>query len=497
MYLTKRKQFALVHAKSTSILESAGSTKSGLPTFRMADISKHDALDKRVWVTYKHGVYDITDFVPKHPGAKNIMMAAGGSIEPFWETYAVHKNNQEVYRMLEDFRIGNLDEQDFLDQAKAPDAHDPFANEPKRHPALKPSSQKPFNAETPLEFLMENFYTPNEMFFVRSHLPTPEIEGDQYELEVSGLGVHDKVFTLKDLKAFPKHTITSVIQCGGNRRSEMNAVKPLKGLNWEGGAIGNATWSGAKLSDVLHASGVIGSGEKRAKHIQFEGYDVGADGSPYGASIHYEKGINPYEDVLLAYEMNGEPVPRDHGFPIRVVVPGVVGARNVKWLNRIIIADHESESHWQQNDYKGFNPSVSWDNVDFSKAAAIQSMPVTSAICSPSGDALVKSGKLSLKGYAWSGGGSKIIRVDITADGGRTWQDARLLKQEAVSEPHHYGWTLWQVEVDVPKGTDQVEVWSKAVDSNYNVQPESFENIWNLRGLLSNAYSKRVFSVQH
>lgn len=492
----KNSNLSVIHAKSTSILDSAGSQTPGLPVFRLSEVSKHDTMDKRVWVTFKHGVYDITDFVPKHPGAKNILMAAGSSIEPFWETYAVHKNNKEVYRMLEEYRIGNLDERDFQTETKVTDAQDPFANEPKRHPALKPSSEKPFNAETPPAMLMSSFYTPNDIFFVRSHLPTPEVNADQYELEISGPGMKEGVLTLSDIKKFPKHTVTSVIQCGGNRRSEMNAVKALKGLNWEAGAIGNATWSGAKLSDVLRASGVNESVIQKSQHIQFEGYDVGADGSPYGASIPLEKGINPYGDVLLAYEMNGEPIPRDHGFPIRLVVPGVVGARNVKWLNRIILSEQESDSHWQQNDYKGFNPSISWDNVDFSKSPAIQNMPVTSAICTPEGNESVPPGKLTLKGYAWSGGGNRVIRVDITADGGKSWKEAEIIKQENVNEPHHYGWTLWKIDLDIPKDKKSVEVWSKAVDSSYNVQPETFENIWNLRGLLSNAYSKKTYLVK-
>ena len=191
----------------------------------------------------------------------------------------------------------------------------------------------------------------------------------------------------------------------------MNSVKPLKGLNWKGGAIGNATWSGARLYDILKAAG-YSDDDIKAKHIHFEGYDVGADGSPYGASIPVEKGSNPRGDVILAYEMNGETLPRDHGYPIRAVVPGVVGARNVKWLNRIILSDKESDSHWQQGDYKGFNPSIDWDNVDFSKSPAIQNMPITSAICEPAQGAKVKPGQeLKLKGYAWSGGGNKVIRV--------------------------------------------------------------------------------------
>lgn len=249
--------------------------------------------------------------------------------------------------------------------------------------------------------------------------------------------------------------------------------------------------------DVLRAAGVkYDPDDDRKLHVQFEGYDCGADGSPYGASIPLSEAMDPRSDVILAYEMNDKTLPRDHGYPIRVIVPGVVGARNVKWLNRIIVSQSESPSHWQQNDYKGFNPSVDWSNVDFSKSPAIQAMPVTSAVCSPAPGSALKGGATTeIKGYAWSGGGSRVIRVDLTCDSGKTWFEAELVEQDEKQEPRHYGWTLWKAKVEVPRNCQSFEVWSKAVDSNYNVQPESFDNIWNLRGLLSNAYSRVQYRV--
>lgn len=265
----------------------------------------------------------------------------------------------------------------------------------------------------------------------------------------------------------------------------MKTRKNLKGLDWRGGAIGNAEWSGARLVDVLAAAGFSEDKSHEARHVIFEGLDTDPANSPFGASIPIEKGADPRGDVLLAYEMNGEPLSRDHGYPIRVVVPGVIGARNVKWLGRIEVAEVESDSHWQQNDYKGFNPSINWDNVDFSKSEAIQDMPVTSSIASCKTDP--ETGDLLLSGYAWSGGGRKILRVDLTPDGGKTWTEAHTLVQDKARHPRHWGWTLWEGRV---AGEGVEEVWSKAVDSNYNVQPESFENIWNLRGVLSNAYCR-------
>lgn len=226
----------------------------------------------------------------------------------------------------------------------------------------------------------------------------------------------------------------------------------------------------------------------------------------YAASIPLAKAMDPRGDVILAYEMNGEPLPRDHGFPVRAICPGIVGARNVKWLSRIVISDSESDSHWQQNDYKGFSPSTDWDTVDFSKSPAIQNMPVTSAICNPQSDQKItrnKNGMITVKGYAWSGGGNKIVRVDVTADEGKTWHVANLkhgtkeTEDKSNNNGRNWAWALWTAEIPVAKDAANVEIWSKAVDSNYNVQPESFENTWNLRGVLSNAYSRVNVKIQN
>ncbi|KAL1122967.1 hypothetical protein AAG570_003291 [Ranatra chinensis] len=458
----------------------------------MKDVSEHSSREKGVWVTYGRGVYDITHFVGKHPGGDKIMMAAGGSVEPFWTLYGVHKK-PEILAMMEAYRIGNIDE---VEAVTPGDLSDPYGNEPRRHPALRPSSEKPYNAEPPPELLVESFITPQELFYVRNHLPVPEVDAETYELEISGLGLKkDLKLSLKDLKKFPKHTVTAAVQCAGNRRSEMTKVKPVKGLNWGHAAIGNATWTGVKLCDLLKHLGL--KDDTTALHVQFEGLDTDVSNTPYGASIPIEKAMDPRGDVLLAYEMNGEPLSRDHGFPVRAIVPGVVGARNVKWLGRIVLSKDESDSHWQQNDYKGFSPGVDWDTVDFKTSPAIQELPVVSAICTPAEGEKVKivNGKIDVKGYAWSGGGRKIIRIDVSCDRGATWHTAQLTDQNSDRHPHHWAWSLWSAQIPVSVKKGQMEVWVKAVDSSYNTQPEDFKHIWNLRGVLGNAYHKIKVSV--
>lgn len=465
-----------------------GEYRADLKTYSIQEVSKHDNKENGIWVTFRRGVYDITDFVGKHPGGPSkIIMAAGGSIEPFWTIFANH-NRDEIYELLETMRIGNISEKDVIFDASSD--NDPYSREPIRHKALKVNGHKPFCAEPPPSLLIESFVTPVELFYVRNHLPVPELDAESYALELATEELTRKTLKFEDIKKYPKHTITSVVMCGGNRRSEMTLEKPLKGLSWGIGAVGNAVWTGAKLCDILNDLGI---NEDDYDHVQFEGYDLDPSGTPYGASIPIGRAMDPKADVILAYEMNGQSIPRDHGFPIRVIVPGVVGARNVKWLAKIIVSKKESPSQWQQGDYKVFSPSTNWDNVDFSKAPAIQEMPVISAICKPESSENVKvvQGKINVKGYAWSGGGRKIVRVDVTNDQGETWHTANLDDQDTnAKDGRHWSWTLWSVDLPVQKGWKETEIWAKAVDASYNVQPETVKNIWNLRGFLCNAYHK-------
>ncbi|XP_065580757.1 sulfite oxidase-like isoform X1 [Artemia franciscana] len=468
-----------------------GEFRKDLPVYRATDVAKRDSKENRIWVSYKRGVYDVTDFVAKHPGGEKILMAAGGATEPFWGLYAVHFAPR-VMELMEQYRIGNLHEDDVIETPSEEDG--PYGQEPVRNKILVARSSKPCNAETPPELLIQDFITPNDVFYVRNHLPVPQVDPLYYELEVTGIGIKDKSFTLDELKKFPKHKLVMTIMCAGNRRSEMNKVREVKGLEWALGAVGTAEWAGVRLQDLLESLGFDPKTNKAA-HIQFEGLDLDPASSPYGASVPIRTAL--ISDVILAYEMNGEPIPRDHGYPIRACVPGVVGARNVKWLGKIVLSHEESQSHWQQRDYKGFSPTVDFEHADWKSSPAIQDLPVTSAICNlKEGDVVQPvNGKVTVKGYAWSGGGRKIARVDITCDKGKTWHVARHDPGDKSGQNVGWAWTLWTAEIPVSQ-SGTVEIWAKAVDDSYNTQPETFENIWNIRGVLSNAYHKVKVHVQ-
>jgi sulfite oxidase len=465
----------------------AGKRIEGLKEYTSDEVSKHASPEKRIWVTFQSGVYDITDFIAQHPGGEKILLAAGGPVDPFWQMYANHYN-PDTYAMIEKYRIGNLKES----SRPVISSTDPYANEPSRLGLFRINALKPFNAEPPLFLLVQNYMTPNEIFFVRNHLPVPLIDAKTWKLEIRGVGLNgNNFFSVDDLKTkFPIYKIVSVIQCAGNRRAEMHNEKNVKGLEWVGGAIGNAEWTGVRLIDVLNSCGLDPKG---IEHVQFEGADKDPTNTPYGASIPFGKVWNPDGDVLLAFQMNGVDIPRDHGFPVRVIVPGTVGARNVKWISRIITSHEESKSFWQQNDYKGFSPSVDFSNADFKTTPAIQELPVNSQICDPFGGTTTVDGdgNITIKGYAYSGGGSGIAWVDVSVDGGKTWHVAKLPpKPIQEKRGRSWSWQPWEVKIRVPEDAKEVEIISKAVDDRYNTQPESILPYWNIRGVLTNAWSR-------
>ena len=318
-------------AEATDI--GAGQRRDDLPDYRRAEIATHDgspaaAHGDSVWVTFGAGVYDVTQFAAAHPGGDRLMLAAGGDVEPFWRLYAIHYS-RHVYETLEELRIGNVHPDDVTSHAAGSDvdADDPFAREPQRSPVLQVNSARPFNAEPPPPLLVDNFNTPADIFFVRNHLPVPDIDGATYALTVTA-GRRVITLTPDQLRArFRVHTVTSAIQCAGNRRTGMHRWAAVKGLAWRGTAVSNAEWTGVRLADVLSAAGVrAGDG---TRHVVCRGADADMTGVAYETSIPAGTALDPRRDVLIAFEMNGKPLTRDHGYPCRLIVPGTVGARQV------------------------------------------------------------------------------------------------------------------------------------------------------------------------
>jgi sulfite oxidase len=475
-----------------------GKRVENLPSFTFAEISKHKNKNESVWVTYQEGVYDVTDFVSKHPGGEKILLGAGGPVDPYWRLYGQHLTLPHISHMLEEMRIGNIDPEEYMEKSKNVSDDDPYKIDVSinRHPGLVFISERPANAEVPPSLLCDSFLTPNDLFFVRHHFPVPS-PSEEISISLGGESAQ-KILTAQDLREkFNQHSVVATIQCTGNRRTGFHNVTDtpgkVKGLTWTIGAISNAEWRGPKLRDVLrhlYPDGLPGD----VKHVCFEGRDSDGNGQYYGVSVQLDRVMDESCDVILALEMNGEKLPLDHGYPIRVIVPGTAGCRSVKWLKSIELSPMESEAFWQREDYKSFNPSQGWEGLDFNSAPSVMSTPVQSAIC----DVQLAEDKsyAILKGYSYSGGGLGIIRVDISADGGKTWTPATELEgeHEDVSQlpfRRTYSWTLWKAVINLPKyGLNDVEFVVKAVDEGYNSQPEKPDGIWNVRGILNNSWHR-------
>ena len=439
--------------------DSTGIVIDTLPFYTTEEVAAHAAKGKRVWVTYKAGVYDITDFISMHPGGeKRIMLAAGGKIDPYWKIFTIH-DDDAVRDMLEKYRIGNYSDAAAAHSKEAIAAEKAaeeamWSREPKRSAALKPLSARPFNAETP-EAVLDEFYTPNDLFYVRNHMPVPDIDVNAtssssataverekpFCLQIEGEGLVPRCFKLEELRSlFEEHTIAATVQCGGNRRSEMAAATvgqvpsgapAVKGLAWTNGGIGTATWSGIWLRDVIAACMAEAPRSKDSSHVLLEGRDHDPAGH-FNVSVPYDLAMNPANDCLIAFKMNGEDLPRDHGYPLRAVIPGTVGVRNCKWLQRVRVQSSEADSVWQQQDYKNFPP---WAVKPDPALPSVYAMPIQSAITEAAYDP--NQDKILVKGYAYAGGGHGIQRIDVSYDGGKTFEHgAPLLPTPPLSQAY-------------------------------------------------------------
>jgi hydroxyacylglutathione hydrolase len=355
-----------------------------------------------------------------------------------------------------------------------------------KDPALVVWSEEPLNAETPLDVLCASEITPNTLFFVRNHGPIPEIDPAEYRLSVRGLVAEPLTLTLDDLRRrFERVSLDAVLSCAGNRRSELAAIAPIPGqAPWGPGATGNARWGGVRLRDVLQAAGI----ETGAAHVAFTGLDRCTEEGeeiPFGGSIPLAKALAP--EVLLADLMNGGPLPPAHGFPLRVIAPGYIGARSVKWLATITVQSQPSTNYFQARTYRLY-PSRVRSETTPEHGFSLGETPVNSAICRPAEGAAVAGPRVLAGGYAITGGTREIERVEVSLDRGATFQTAKLLGGGDAG-----AWRLWEAELDLGPGPHELAV--RAWDSAASTQPENAEGIWNLKGYLNNSWHRVRFTV--
>lgn len=276
-------------------------------------------------------------------------------------------------------------------------------------------------------------------------------------------------------------------------------LKEVSGLDWFDGAVMNCRWSGPLLADVLSGAIVdLPKEEYKDAHVAFACFQTPCqDDEWYGASIPLSRALDPKFSVILALEMNGKPLPPNHGAPVRVVTPGIAGARSVKWLDRITVQLTESTNYYQQHDYKILPPEATdaekakkW----WSRVPAIQDMPVNSVVGIPKANSKVhrdEDGCIQVKGYALpSGADGPIKKVEVSADGGKTWTDAELLGErdnEKEKGELKWAWCLWKAKVKIDKGKGRT-VLSRAIDTAGNTQQSC--PAWNFRGVAYNGFGE-------
>jgi DMSO/TMAO reductase YedYZ molybdopterin-dependent catalytic subunit/glyoxylase-like metal-dependent hydrolase (beta-lactamase superfamily II) len=353
-------------------------------------------------------------------------------------------------------------------------------------PRLVIWTDEPLNAETPRELLSGRPLIPNELFFVRNHGPIPEVDPAAYRLTIRGLVGDPLSVSLDDLRQRFEHvTLDAVLTCAGNRRSELSAVAPIhEQVQWGPGATGNASWGGIRLRDVLQAAGL----ESGAAHVAFTGLDQCTEEgevTPFGGSIPLTKALSP--EVLLADEMNGEPLPPAHGYPLRVIVPGYIGARSVKWLSTITVQSQPSTNYFQARTYRLY-PSRIRSETAPEHGFSLGETPVNSVVCEPGEGAVVDGPRVLVRGYALTGGTREIERVEVSLDQGATFVTARLADGDQVG-----AWRLWEIELELEPGVHELAV--RAWDSAAGTQPEGPEAIWNLKGYLNNSWHRIRFTV--
>jgi len=344
----------------------------------------------------------------------------------------------------------------------------------------------PLNAEPALAELAKDAVTIIERFYIRSHGPVPKVEASAFRLRVEGLVEKPGEISLAELKeGHSRQSVEATLTCAGNRRKELSEIKAVGGVQWDAGAIGHAQWSGVRLADLL----VTARLKDGAKHVWFEGLDPiqEKDGSvaPFGGSIPVAKALAKDQPALLADTMNDQPLTAEHGFPLRTIVPGYIGARSVKWLTQIVVSDRPSPNHYVAEAYKLIQTDAK-DEV--AAAEPIYTFPVNAAICSPAAGERLKAGRTIIAGYALPSGepGCAVAKVELSKDGGRTWIDCKL---QGDSRP--YSWQLWSAEIDLPTGKHELIVC--ATDSKGHMMPD--RPAWNLKGYLCNSWHRVAVEV--
>ncbi len=366
----------------------------------------------------------------------------------------------------------------------------PYVTEPQKAPLIL-LTDRPVQLETPRYFFRTAF-TLNEAFYVRWHLAEipNSVDLSDWRLKIEGNVNRPLAFTVSELtQKFKPVSIAAVNQCSGNARSGFQPRVP--GGQWGNGAMGNAMWTGVRLRELLDAAGV----KSGSVQVQFQGLETGAGPKGFGSS-RFLKSLdlsNPaLDESVVAYQMNGEPLPMLNGFPVRLVVPGLFATYWMKCLTWIRVLDAPDNNFWMKTAYRipdtpRGNTTPEEMKTGNVKTIPIERMPVRSFLISPDGNSKIPAGmSMNLQGIAFSGHG-RIQKVEVSEDGGKNWSVAPL------GEDHGpYSFRTWEAPW-TPKTPGRYSVAVRATDEKGNIQPD--EGVWNPGGYLWNRIERQEIVV--
>jgi len=320
-------------------------------------------------------------------------------------------------------------------------------------------SESPLNLEMPFSSL-DSFLTRTKSFYVRTHFPIPAIDRDAWWLHVEGEVEKAFAINCEQLMTFESVTVPVTLECAGNNRSFLEPK--VKGVQWGLGAVSTAEWTGVRLSTLLDRA----VPKPNACEVILEGADCGMLEDPKGppGELTFARSI-PLEkarrDVLLAYKMNGDDVPPEHGFPVRAIVPGWYAMASVKWLRRIIVTDRPFTGYYQTIDY------AYWEKRDdIAELKPLTEMQVKAEIARPAEDEIVPAkSSVCVRGGAWACD-AEITKVELSTDGGATWSDTKLLGE---SKPN--AWRFWEFDWQTPSQPGKQTLIARATDSLGRTQP--------------------------
>jgi DMSO/TMAO reductase YedYZ molybdopterin-dependent catalytic subunit/rhodanese-related sulfurtransferase/glyoxylase-like metal-dependent hydrolase (beta-lactamase superfamily II) len=345
-------------------------------------------------------------------------------------------------------------------------------------PGLVVHREEPLNCETSIGALIGGVVMPNARFYVRNHFPTPAIDPELYELTVTGLVERPLRLSLRDLTHMPSQSFVATLECAGNGRSLFNP--PVAGEQWRFGAASTAEWTGVPLVELLDRAGMVAA----ARDVVFRGADAGmVDGAT--APVRFERALSVDDargsGALVAYAMNGESLPLQHGRPVRLVVPGWYAVASVKWLTEIEPIGQPFEAFYQTDRYM-----YEWQSDGGIAREPVSLQRVRALITEPTDGASVKPGELVVRGVAWSGA-APIDRVDVSIGGG-PWQPARL-----IGERRRHSWQWWELLIGYEtRGPSTVR--ARATDLVGRSQPE--RPAWNRLGYGGNAIQSVAIAVE-